>query len=94
MSETTATAMREQKKKICVIFDFEGFFTVNGFQIRELGYCDWQNNGERFAFYRKIQYRDLSFQDRRTVNYARKNIHGLTYQPRREECAYIIKPLL
>ncbi|KAL9978946.1 hypothetical protein ACROYT_G016530 [Oculina patagonica] len=73
------------KDKVCMILDLEGFFVENTFRCRELGYFTWQEDFGRHAFFMKTSWNDLHFKDRKTVSYVKYNVHGLTYQPRREE---------
>ena len=74
--------------KVCMILDFEGFFVDKTFRVRELGYYTWQGEYGRHAFYMKPSWCNLSLRDRKTVSYVKYNVHGLTYQPRREEKAH------
>ena len=73
------------KDKVCMILDLEGFFVDKTFCCRELGYYTWQEDFGRHAFFRKTRWNDLHFRERKTVSYVKYNVHGLTYQPRREE---------
>ena len=42
----------------------------------------------RHAFFQPAALKDLSHKDKKAVNFAKHNIHGLTYQPRYQERAY------
>lgn len=74
--------------KVCMILDLEGFFVEKTFRCRELGYYTWQEKYGRYAFYMKTSWRNLSRRDIKTVSYVKYKVHGLTYQPRREEKAF------
>ena len=43
---------------------------------------------DRHAFFQPAALKNLSHKDKKTVNFAKHNIHGLTYQPRYQERAY------
>ena len=76
------------KDDVCMIFDLEGFFVDKTFRTRELGYYTWREEFGRYAFYMKTAWDHLCPRDRKTVCYVKYNVHGLTYQPRREEQAF------
>ena len=75
------------KYNVCLILDLEGFFVDKAFRVRELGHYTWREEFGRYAFYMKTAWGNLSYRDRKTVSYIKYNVHGLTYQPRREEQA-------
>lgn len=69
--------------KICVVIDLEGFQVKSrgGFQVRELGYCDWQRHHAGSYRYQLPGYlKDLPKQDQLTVKYVTKHVHGLPYR--------------
>ena len=76
------------KDKVCMILDLKGFFVDKTFRVRELGYYTWQEKFGRQAFYMKTDWGNLSPRDRKAVSCVNYNVHGVTYQPRREEKAY------
>ena len=77
-------AMSDQ---ICMIIDLEGFFVNGQFQARELGYYTHTQDFGRIAFYQKKTLKNINEKDKKTIFFCKKNIHGLTYQPRKEEKA-------
>ena len=50
--------------------------------VTEMGNYSWNEHFGRHAFFQPAALRDLSYKDKKTVNFAKHNIHGLTYQPR------------
>ena len=76
------------KDRLCLVIDLEGFFVQKKFQVREIGYYSWNEHFGRHAFFQPATFRDLSHEDKKTVNFAKHKIHGLTYQPRYQERAY------
>ena len=76
--ETDAAVDLRTKNSVCLVIDLEGFFVQTKFQVREMGYYSWNEHFGRHDF----------FQPEKTVNFAKHNIHGLTYQPRYQERAY------
>ena len=87
--ETDAAVDLRIKNSVClVIIDLEGFFVKNKFQVREMGYYSWDEHFDRHAFFQPAALKNLSHKDKKTVNFAKHNIHGLTYQPRYQEGAY------
>ena len=69
--------------KICVVIDLEGFQVKSrgGFQVRELGYCDWQRHHAGSYRYQLPGYlKDLPKQDQLTVKYVTQHVHGLPYR--------------
>ena len=58
------------------------------FQVREMGYYSWDEHFDHHAFFQPAALKNLSHKDKKTVNFAKHNIHGLTYQPRYQERAY------
>ena len=73
--------MEALQNNLCFILDLEGFFINKTFQVRELGYYAWNREYGRHAFSIPIPYKELSVQDKRTVNFVIRKIHGLSYQP-------------
>ena len=65
---------------LCFILDL-GFFLNKTFHARELAYYTWNGERVRHAFFIPVPYKNLSDKDKRTVNFVRRKIHGLTYQP-------------
>ena len=76
------------KNSLCLVIDLEGFFVQKKFQVREMGYYSWNEHFDRHAFYQPAALKDLSHKDKKTVNFAKYNVHGLTYRPRYQERAY------
>ena len=70
---------------LCFILDLEGFFLNKTFHVRELAYYTWNEEHGRYAFFIPVPYKTLSAKDKRTVNFVRRKIHGLTYQPLKAE---------
>ena len=70
---------------LCLILDLEGFFINKKFHVRELGYCTWNGEHGRHAFSLPIPYETLQDKDKRTVDFVCHKIHGLKYQPSRQE---------
>ena len=70
---------------LCLILDLEGFFINKKFHGRELGYVTWNGDHGRHAFSLPIPYETLQDQDKRTVDFLCHKIHGLKYQPSRQE---------
>ena len=70
------------KDSLCLVIDLEGFFVQKTFQVHELGYYSWNDYFGRHAFFQQTALKDLSHKDKKTVNFAKHKIHGLTYQLR------------
>jgi len=64
---------------LCFILDLESFF------LRELAYYTWNGEHGCHAFFIPVPYKNLSDKDKRTVNFVRRLIHELTYQPFKAE---------
>ena len=86
--ETDAAVDLRIKNSVCLVIDLEGFFVKKKFQVREMGYYCWDEHIDRHAFFQPAALKNLSHKDKKTVNFAKHNIHGLTYQPRYQERAY------
>ena len=86
--ETDAAVDLKIKNSVCLVIDLEGFFVKKKFQVREMGYYSWDEHFDRHAFFQPAALKNLSHKDKKTVNFAKHNIHGLTYQPRYQERAY------
>ena len=86
--ETDAAVDLRIKNSVCLVIDLEGFFVQKKFQVREMGYYSWDEHFDRHAFFQPAALKNLSHKDKKTVNFAKHNIHGLTYQPRYQERAY------
>ena len=86
--ETDAAVDLRIKNSLCLVIDFQGFFVHTKFQVREMGYYSWNKHFGRHAFFQPAALKHLSYKDKKTVNFAKHNIHGLTYQPRYQERAY------
>ena len=81
---------KEEKKdvvsvmdKICVVIDLEGFQVKSrgGFQVRELGYCDWRRVHAGSYRYQLTGYvKDLPKEEQATVSFVTKHVHGLPYR--------------
>ena len=80
--------MASVKDRVCLVIDLEGFFVQKKFQVREIGYYSWNEQFGRHAFFQPATLKDLSHKDKKTVDFAKHKIHGLTYQPRYQERAY------
>lgn len=58
------------------------FWTFNKtFHVQELGYYTWNEAHGRHAFFIPLPYKTLDYKERRTVNFFKNKIHGLTCQP-------------
>ena len=66
---------------LCFILNLEGFFLNKRFHVRELVYYTWNEEHGHHAFFIPVPYKTLSPKDKRTVNFVRRKIHRLTYQP-------------
>ena len=69
--------------KICVVINLEGFQVKSrgGFQVRELGYCNWQRRHTGSYRYQLAGYvKDLPKEDQAMVRFVTKNVHGLPYR--------------
>ena len=64
---------------LCFILDLQGFFLNKTFYVRELAYYTWNGEHGSHAFLIPVPYKNLSCKDKRTVNFVRRKIHGLTY---------------
>ena len=80
--------MASVNDRLCLVMDLQGFFVQKKFQVREIGYYSWNEQFGRHAFFQPATLKDLSHKDKKTVNFAKHKIHGLTYQPRYQERAY------
>ena len=78
--ETDAAVDLRIKNCVCLVIDLEGFFVQKKFQVREMGYYSWDEHFDRHAFFQPAAFKNLSHKDKKTVNFAKKNIHGLTFQ--------------
>ena len=70
------------KDGLCLVIDFKGFFVPKKLLVREMGYYSWNEHFGRHAFCQPAALKELSHKDKKTVNFAKHNIHGLTYQSR------------
>ena len=86
--ETDAAVDLRIKNSVCLVIDLKGFFVQTKFQVREMGYYSWDEHFDRHAFFQPAALKNLSHKDKKTVNFAKHNIHGLTYQPCYQERAY------
>ena len=80
--------MASVKDSLCLVIDLKGFFVQKKFQVREIGYYSWNEHFGRHAFFQPATLKDLSYGDKKTVNFAQHKIYGLTYQPHYQERAY------
>ena len=78
--ETDAAVDLRIKNSVCLVIDLEGFFVGKEFQVREVDYYSWNEHFGRHSFFQPAALKDLSHKDKKTVNFAKHNIHGLTYQ--------------
>ena len=53
-----------------------------------MGYYSWNDHFGRFAFFQSATITDLSHKDKKTVNFAKHKIHGLSFQPFYRHWAY------
>ena len=70
----------------CCCIDLDGFRVQGQFQVRELGWCDWER--KRVGCYRyapSIPWSHLNAVDKRTVYYVQTYVTGLSYYPSRRE---------
>ena len=70
----------------CCCIDLDGFRVQGQFQVRELGWCDWER--KRVGCYRyapSIPWSRLNAVDKRTVHYVQTYVTGLSYYPTRRE---------
>ena len=85
----TPTAVVEKMEvfqdKLCIILDLEGFFLNKTFHVRELSYYSWNEQHGRHAFFIPVPHETLNNKDKRTVDFVKTKIHGLTYRPTPEE---------
>ena len=72
---------------MCLCIDLDGFRIRNKFIVRELGWSDGEQSS-CFHYTHDMHYEDLSYQDKKTVNYARRHVHGLTFRPNPQEHRY------
>ena len=74
--------------QVTLILDLDGYRLKSGqFIVRELGWCTIRGENDSQHFYSPMRYKDLSYKDRRTVNYVYRHIHGLRFEaalPQRE----------
>lgn len=73
-----------------MVLKVEGFYIDSMFKVRELGYYTWQGEFGRIAFEVKTAWKQLSFDDKRSVSHLTTRVHGLTYEPQTKEkaCKY------
>jgi len=76
------------KNSITLIIDLKGFSVQKKFQVREMGYYPWSEHSSHHAFFQPAANKALSHKDKDTVNFAKYNIHRLTYQLCYQERAY------
>ena len=71
---------------ICCCVDLDGFRVQGQFQVRELGWCDWERNRVGCYHYKpSIPFASLNAVDKRTVSYVQTYVTGLPYYPSRRE---------
>ena len=80
--------MASGKDRLRLVIDLKGFFVQKKFRVREMGYYSLNEHFGCHAFFQPVALKDLSHRDKKIVNFAKQNIHGLTYQPRYQERAY------
>lgn len=61
-----------------VVLDAQGYYTINEFQVKELAIYDGQEIST-WLFKPKILHRDLTPDQKKTVNYVFHNLHGIPY---------------
>ena len=76
------------KNSVCLVTDLEGFFVQKKFQLHEMGYYSWDEHFDHHAFFQPAALKNLSHKNKKTVNFAKHNIHRLAYQPGYQERAY------
>ena len=67
--------------------DIDGFQTKDTFIVRELGWSDGDTSS-CFHYTHDVRFSDLTLKDKRTANYVRYKIHGLTFRPSPREYRY------
>ena len=73
--------MEVLKDDLCFILDLEEFFISKAFHVKEFAYYTWNEEHGRHSLPTAIPYKDFGDEDTKTVNFVRRKIHGLTYQP-------------
>lgn len=74
--------------QVTLILGIDGFRLSSGqFLVRELGWCTIKGENDSQHFYSPLRYRDLSYKDRRTVNYVYRQVHGLRFEAPYKEAA-------
>ena len=86
--ETDAAVDLKIKNSVYLVIHLEGFFVQRKFQVRKMDYYSWDEYFDRHAFYQPAALKNLSQKDKKTVNFSKHNIHGLTYKPRYQERAF------
>ena len=86
--ETDAAVGLRIKNSACLVIDLKGFFVQKKFQVHKMGYYSWDEHFDRHAFFQPAALKNLSHRDKKTVNFAKHNIHELTCQPCYQEKAY------
>ena len=70
-----------------MILDLDGYFVNHHFHIREMGWCDIQGQPSSYHFTPALDYSQLDWKDRKTVNYVYHPIHGLRFNANPSEQA-------
>ena len=71
---------------ICCCVDLDGFHVQGQFQVREVGWCDWERKRVGCYHYKpSIPHASLNAVDKRTVSYVQAYVTGLPYYPSRRE---------
>lgn len=74
--------------QVTLILDIDGYRLKSGqFIVRELGWCTMKGENDSQHFYSPLRYHDLSYKDRRTVNYIYRHVHGLRFEANYREAA-------
>lgn len=74
-----------QEKELLMIIDFEGFYCMSQFLIREVGYTLMHDNVSVSLHYKpSVPYNYLSGKEKYTVRYVQTHIHGLSYTPKKQ----------
>lgn len=74
----------ETLQNICLLIDLDGFYIgkPSTFHAREIGYVSIiKQNANSFRFNLTEHFNNLTEADRKSINYCRKNIHGLSFRP-------------
>ena len=71
--------LHEGLRHVCMILDLDGYFVNQQFLIREMGWCDLKGQTSSYHFTPALDYSQLDWKDRKTVNYVYHHIYGLRF---------------